>query len=77
LSAGAVFGEVLKKEVIDFCRNGVIPFTFQEKMRMTSGSGGRRGLAGGECDVAVVVTCSVFLRFAGGGLISRSILIVM
>jgi hypothetical protein len=49
-------GEVLKNEVIDFCRNGVIPFTFQEKMRMASGLGGPEGVDGGGCDVAVVVT---------------------
>lgn len=56
LSMGLVLGEILKKEVIDFCRNAVIPFTFQEKMRMASGSGGPGGLDGGGCVVAVVVT---------------------
>ena len=33
-------GEVRKKDVIDFCRNGVMPLTFQEKMRILSDDGG-------------------------------------
>jgi hypothetical protein len=46
---GDRFAELVRYEVIDFCRNGVMPFTFHEKMRIVSGSGGPASLDGGGC----------------------------
>ena len=65
--------EVRKKDVIDFCRNGVMPLTFQEKMRMLSDDGGPGCSDGDGCGNDGSVGATVFLRFASGGLMSRSI----
>src|SRR5690242_1652907 len=65
-------GKELKYDLIDLCRNGVIPLTFHENMRMTFGSGGPGILDGGGCELMEAVAWFPLLRFAGGGLISRS-----
>lgn len=69
---------------MDFCKNGVMPLMFQEKMRMVSGlegaelgaSDGARGSGAGDGIHASPVRVSpgpvfVFLRFVGGGLMER------
>lgn len=65
-----------KNEVIDFCRKGVMPFTFHEKMRMLLGS--KRGNGSGSSNVCfttgVDVPTPILRRFAGGGLMSRLML---
>ena len=67
------FGNVWKKDFIEFCRNGVMPLMFHEKMRIALGSGSPGTSDGGACGVVKNVAGLTFLRFAGGGLISRSI----
>jgi hypothetical protein len=67
-----------KKDVIDFCRKGVIPLTFHEKTRMLFGS--NNGRAWGTCTegvcfaIVAVEPADVLRLLAGGGLISRLML---
>lgn len=69
--------EAVKNEVIAFCRKGLIPLTFQENTRMLFASKvGRGGGADGFCDVLESgLEALVRRRFAGGGLVSRLILV--
>jgi hypothetical protein len=64
-----------KKDVIGLCRNGVMPLMFQEKIRkvfeLRGGSGAGVLLGGAVFKESVTAFIEVLRRFAGGGLISR------
>jgi hypothetical protein len=64
-----------KKDVIDFCKKGVMPLTFHEKIRMLLGPSGGRGFGafGAWLITGVDVGALVLRRFGGGGLMSRLI----
>jgi hypothetical protein len=68
--------EAGKNDVIDFCRKGVMPLMFHEKMRIQSlSSGGRACGAAGICfAIGVVGPDAILRRLLGGGLISRLML---
>lgn len=75
LISAALDFEIRKKSVIGFCRNGVMPSMFQEKIRKVFESRGERGVGvvgvfeDAVCTEAVTALRAVLHRLAGGGLI--------
>lgn len=69
----AARGDVGKNDVMGFCKKGVMPLMFQEKMRMLLGAGGPGVvvLGSGSLVTGCEVDLLVFLLLVGGGLISR------
>jgi hypothetical protein len=68
-----LLGEV-KNDFNDVCKNGVMPLIFHEKMRIIEAGWGRVMLSAVEPAAGSFIVRETFRRFAGGGVISRSVM---